>query len=145
MKKLEKLTLGELKNEVPTLGKREAIRLKGGLSPQEMYNMVDAGTWGGGFVDGWGYVSGVFDASAYDVQGHMGDNDQGFIGSASGQTYEECYWETFTTAVTGIAGMAATIILTAVDGLIPVDLGLSVFTPDPRADNYNGSYLNQKY
>lgn len=123
MRKLEKLTLEGLKNETPTIGNVEVISLKGGYSINQMEGMMGSGTWYGGFVDGIGYVSGTVDVYAYDVQGHLGDNDQGFIGSANGQTYEECYWETFGDAVSGIAGGLAGMVVAAADFVIATMYG----------------------
>ncbi len=57
-KKLKKLKINKM-SEFPVIGDQEQMMMKGGYTFAQMEQMIDAGTWSGGQVDGIGYVGGV--------------------------------------------------------------------------------------
>ncbi len=66
MKKLQKLTLKQLENEMTVIGSDEQRAMFGGSrlvgsdiwwTQSECDNMINIGTWSGGYVDGMGYVT----------------------------------------------------------------------------------------
>ena len=54
-------------NEFPVIGEQEQMIMKGGYTFSEMEQMIDAGTWTGGQVDGIGYVGPVSMAYGTDL------------------------------------------------------------------------------
>ena len=71
----KKLSINKL-SSFPVLSEQEQIEMKGGYTEEQMISMVNNGTWSGGYVDGWGYVSSV--ATVTGVSGSPGQitNDE---------------------------------------------------------------------
>ncbi len=54
-KKLKKLKINKM-SEFPVIGDQEQMMMKGGYTIAEAEQMMNNGTWSGGYVDGLGYV-----------------------------------------------------------------------------------------
>ncbi len=54
-KKLKKLKINKM-SEFPVIGDQEQMMMKGGYTITEAEQMMNNGTWTGGYVDGLGYV-----------------------------------------------------------------------------------------
>lgn len=135
MKKLKKLNLNELKEQVTTIEAHEADCLSGGYTIEQMEWLMDRGMWSGGYVDGMGYVSGVVTAYGDDYNSSDPYN-QGSIGNP-GPADGESFWEIMGQFGTVVGATGYVIVTTAAGAIIPVDLGVSVVTPDDRNNTYN--------
>ena len=79
MKKLKKIDLNAMANSFSILSDDDERKVVGGYTEEEAFAMMDAGSWTGGYVDGYGYMGPVSF-----VFGHDGkEGSTNYYGSSS--------------------------------------------------------------
>lgn len=82
MKKLKKIDLNAMASSFSVLSDGDKRKVVGGYTEDEAFAMMDAGTWNGGYVDGYGYMAPVSFAF-----GHSGkEGSMNYYGSSSEYT-----------------------------------------------------------